>query len=67
MGETRVTLSRDDTRTARKIKLSLYLTYHHTMKAYGGVDVYIRVFLTSTLVEGSSELHGPAMGKSRVG
>jgi hypothetical protein len=29
------------------------------MKAYGGVDVYIHIFLTSTLV-GDGQLHAPA-------
>jgi hypothetical protein len=35
-----------------KVKLSLGVTKHCTMKAYGGVDVYIHVFLASTEVGG---------------
>jgi hypothetical protein len=37
------------------------------MKAYGGVDVYIHIFLTSALVGDSGQLHAPAalpLGKS---
>jgi hypothetical protein len=30
------------------------------MKAYGGVDVQIHIFLTSALAEGYSQLHAPA-------
>jgi hypothetical protein len=30
------------------------------MKAYGGVDVYIHVYLTSALVEVNCQLHVPA-------
>jgi hypothetical protein len=30
------------------------------MKAYGGVDVYIHIFLTSVLVWSSGQLHAPA-------
>jgi hypothetical protein len=30
------------------------------MKAYGGVDVQIHIFLTSVLVEVSGQLHAPA-------
>jgi hypothetical protein len=33
-----------------KVNLSLCLTEHCAMKAYGGVDVYIHIFLISTLV-----------------
>jgi hypothetical protein len=29
------------------------------MKAYGGVDVYIHIFLTSALAGGSGHLHAP--------
>jgi hypothetical protein len=29
-----------------KVKLTLCLTKHYAMKTYGGVDVYIHVFLT---------------------
>jgi hypothetical protein len=35
-----------------KVKLPLCLTKHYTMKAYGGVDVLIHVFLTSVLAGG---------------
>jgi hypothetical protein len=35
-----------------KVKLSLCLTKHYTIKAYWGVDVYIHIFLTSALAEG---------------
>jgi hypothetical protein len=31
-------------------QLPMCLTKHYTMKTYGGVDVYIHVFLTSVLV-----------------
>jgi hypothetical protein len=36
--------------TCMKVRLPLCLTKHYAMKAYGGVDVYIHVFLTSALV-----------------
>jgi hypothetical protein len=39
-------------RLRSKVKLSLHLTKHYAMKAYGGVDVQIHVFFTSTLVWG---------------
>jgi hypothetical protein len=35
-----------------KVDLPLCLTKLHDMKAYGGVDVYIQVFLTLVLDEG---------------
>jgi hypothetical protein len=34
----------------RSVKLSLWLTKHYVVKAYGGADVKIHVFLTSVLV-----------------
>jgi hypothetical protein len=33
-------------------KMSLCLTKHYAIKTYGGVEVYIHVFLTTVLVEG---------------
>jgi hypothetical protein len=36
-----------------------YLTKHYAMKAYGGVDVYIHVFLTLTLVAGELSVSRP--------
>jgi hypothetical protein len=30
------------------------------MRTYGGVDVYIHIFLTSVLLEVSGQLHAPA-------
>jgi hypothetical protein len=33
-----------------KVKLSLYLNKHYSMKTNGGVEVYIYVFLASALV-----------------
>jgi hypothetical protein len=30
------------------------------MKAYGGLDVYIHIFLTSALAGGGGQLHAPA-------
>jgi hypothetical protein len=33
-----------------KVKLSVCLTKHYAIKAYGGLGVYIHVFLTSALV-----------------
>jgi hypothetical protein len=35
-----------------KVTLSQCLTKHYAMKTYGGVDVYIHIFLTSALVRG---------------
>jgi hypothetical protein len=32
--------------------LTLCLTEHHSVKTYGGVDIYIHVFLTSLLIKG---------------
>jgi hypothetical protein len=32
-----------------KVKLSLCLTKHHSMKTYGGVEVELHAFLTSAL------------------
>jgi hypothetical protein len=41
--------------------LSLCLTKHYDMKAYGAVDVYIHVFLTSELVgEVNDQVQAPA-------
>jgi hypothetical protein len=37
-------------RAMLRVKLSLCLTKHYATKTYGGVDVYIHVFLTSALV-----------------
>jgi hypothetical protein len=37
---------------AKKVKLSLFLTKHYTMKAEGRVDVEIHVFLAAALVGG---------------
>jgi hypothetical protein len=42
-----------------KVNLSLCLTKHYATKAYGGVDVYIHVFVTSTLVEGEWSISRP--------
>jgi hypothetical protein len=33
------------------------------MKVYGGVDVYIHIFLTSALVGVSGQLHAPTLGE----
>jgi hypothetical protein len=41
-----------NTKGGGKVKLSLYLTEYYAMKMHGGVDVYIHVFLSSTLVGG---------------
>jgi hypothetical protein len=35
-----------------KVVPALNLIKHYAMKAYGGVDVYIHIFLTSALVGG---------------
>jgi hypothetical protein len=35
-----------------KVKLSLCITKHYTMKMYGGVDVQSQIFLTSALAGG---------------
>jgi len=32
-----------------QVKLFLWLTTHHSMKTYGGVDMYLHVFLTSVV------------------
>jgi hypothetical protein len=32
-----------------KVKLSLWLTKYHAMKTYGGMEIQMHVFLTSTL------------------
>jgi hypothetical protein len=43
-----------------KVKLSYYLTKHYAMKTYGGVDVWIHVFLASALVGGESLASRPS-------
>jgi hypothetical protein len=42
-----------------KVNLYLFLTKHYAVKAYGGVDVQIRVFLTSVLVGGEWSVSSP--------
>jgi hypothetical protein len=32
-----------------KVKLFLYLNKHHTVKTYGGVEIYLHAFLNSAL------------------
>jgi hypothetical protein len=41
-----------------RVKLSLYSTKHHSMKAQGGVYIWFHTFLTLALDEG--QLHAPA-------
>jgi hypothetical protein len=40
-------------------KLSLCLTNHHALKTYKGVEVWIHIFLTSTLHVVSGHVHTP--------
>jgi hypothetical protein len=42
------------------VKLSLCLTKHYAMKAYGGVDIWIHIILTSALAGMSGQVHAPA-------
>jgi len=44
----------------KKVKLYVWLIKHHTMKAYGGVEVQCHVFVTSALYRSSGQLHAPA-------
>jgi hypothetical protein len=39
---------------------SAYLTNHHAMKMYGGVEVYLHAFLTSIKIELRGEIHVPS-------
>jgi len=39
----------DDANDKGKVKLFLCLTKHHAVKAYGGMEVWLHVFLTSAL------------------
>jgi hypothetical protein len=42
-----------------KVKLTLYLMKQYVMKAYGGVDEWIHVLLTSALVGGEWSVSRP--------
>jgi hypothetical protein len=44
----------------KKVKLSVLNTTHYAMKAYGGMDVWTHIFLTTALVGGEWSVSAPA-------
>jgi hypothetical protein len=50
----------------KNVKLFLCLIKHHTVKLYGGVEIWLHVFYSWYLMDTSGQLHAPgasSMGK----